>query len=304
MGTRRIPKVLVTASRLCAAFACVGLLSASALVAQNNPGKAQRGDFTAANNAPTDPDALNKLLAGLPQVTFDDNGTPRRFYVWEGDMLLDSDDVQAMMFAHRVRQAPAHPGELLLQVRPDGQSSVWRRSRRSLTYFVDCSTFPSASQCDVVQQAMSKAGDAWTSACTRCGVTFRKVGGSAGALPSDAASGPRFVVRYDPNATDYLAISFFANDPAYKRFLYVTPGYFTTSFDRVGILRHELGHVLGYRHEHNRALTGCYFEDRNWVPLTEYDPHSVMHYFCGGGGTMKLALTATDIRGHVAAYSH
>lgn len=45
-----------------------------------------------------------------------------------------------------------------------------------------------------------------------------------------------------------------------------------------GILRHELGHTLSYRHEHTRPEAGKCFEDADWKPLTSYDGFSVMHY--------------------------
>jgi hypothetical protein len=111
-----------------------------------------------------------------------------------------------------------------------------------------------------------------------------------------------FIVTFDPTENDFVAASFFPNDPVYRRYLIIAPSFFTTSFSRPGVLRHELGHVLGYRHEHIQGISGCYSEDSNWSPLTPYDPHSVMHYFCGGAGTMNLSFTDADRRGHRELY--
>lgn len=70
-----------------------------------------------------------------------------------------------------------------------------------------------------------------------------------------------------------------------------------------GVLRHELGHVIGFRHEHTRPESGTCFEDNNWIVVTPYDAKSVMHYpHCNGTQTGDLVLTATDIAGTGAVY--
>ena len=111
-----------------------------------------------------------------------------------------------------------------------------------------------------------------------------------------------FIVRRYDSVSEYVAAAFFPNYAPARRYLNIDPSYFTTSFDRVGVLRHELGHVLGYRHEHIRGVAGCYQEDDQWRPLTQYDPRSVMHYFCGGAGNLQLTLTELDRSGHRTLY--
>ena len=72
----------------------------------------------------------------------------------------------------------------------------------------------------------------------------------------------------------------------------------------VGVMRHELGHALGLRHEHIRSPTAddC-MEPANWNAVTAYDPTSVMHYpRCDGTNAGDLSLTALDTQGIQALY--
>lgn len=76
-------------------------------------------------------------------------------------------------------------------------------------------------------------------------------------------------------------------------------------YSLTGVLRHELGHVLGFRHEHIRDEAQAYFckEDENYRPITTYDAKSVMHYpQCNGAGDWGLALSDMDARGAAFFY--
>lgn len=105
----------------------------------------------------------------------------------------------------------------------------------------------------------------------------------------------------------YLARSFFpAETRANRNLLIDNTAFGDPSINFVGVLRHELGHTLGFRHEHTRpeaGATSC-FEDNNWRALTSYDSASVMHYpQCNGTGSFtSLALTAMDAQGAAALY--
>jgi hypothetical protein len=245
---------------------------------------------------PFDEALFSRFLERSPSITISD----RQYYVLEGDLALTKEQARAaILFQAQGSQPASTPsGELLVMV-SGGSPVFWPRGERELTYAINRATFPSENVYQLVVSSMQDAAQAWATACPECGVSFRhRAEFDGGPSPSSVT----FDVQFDKTARDYIASSFFPNDPLYKRVLSVAPSYLTTTFDKVGVFRHELGHILGYRHEHIRGISGCFQEDNSWKPMTDYDPHSVMHYYCGGGGTMTFELSETDKAGHRALY--
>lgn len=253
-----------------------------------------RADFEAALAPGASDEARQALIERLPRVTFNDNGVTRVRYLWEGDMLLTRDQIGALL-----RSPPAAAGfgaqpELRLMLDESGRPAFWARGNRNLSYYIDQSSFAGTQQYETVAAAMATAAADWEQACAECALTIRRVADPAAAT---------FKVQYDPEAVDFIAAAFFPNDPLYRRKLLVARDFYTSPFDRAGVLRHELGHVLGYRHEHIVGIRGCYREDNRWVAVTPYDSSSVMHYPCGGGGSTAMTLSSLDISGHRDVYS-
>jgi serine protease len=181
----------------------------------------------------------------------------------------------------------------------NGNDDVWTATeKRNLTY---CIGSFGANQAAVVA-AFTAATAAWEAAAD---VDFVHVPAEDGAACT--ASNPRVV--FDVRSTWvplYIARAFFPSSPRNQSNVLIS----TTAFSGLqppltltGVLTHELGHTLGFRHEHTRPEAGTCFEDNNWRPLTGYDRDSTMHYpQCNGNSAKDLTLTDWDREGASALY--
>jgi Dual-action HEIGH metallo-peptidase len=178
-----------------------------------------------------------------------------------------------------------------------GVDDTWSTSQvGNLTYCV--STKFGSRYADVVTNMASGAG-LWEAASSR--INFVHV-------PSQDAScttrNKSVVFSVEPVQTSqYIARAFFPSTPKRSRNVLVDDSIWTSgSWTPTNILGHELGHTLGFRHEHTRPEAGTCFEDNNWRPLTPYDSSSIMHYPQCNGTSSNLSMTATDRQGAVTLY--
>lgn len=244
---------------------------------------------------------VDELKARLPKVEID--GV--QFYVAEGDLLIEEGRL-ADYVPHAANveppNVPAGPGgEGLVGMLEDGKLVRWAPGQ-VLTYCVQRATFHGNDEYATVRTNMMAATRAWEETC---GVAFRHVSELDGSThrPAEVVF---TVQRYDAGGR-FIAAAFFPNDPVELRRVLIDPSYFSPNlgFDRVGVLRHELGHVLGFRHEHIRSQAPpvCPNESQTQtIDLTAYDPRSVMHYFCGGVGSRTLEITELDREGAQRVY--
>jgi hypothetical protein len=252
---------------------------------------------------PEDDEAFENFLAKLPTFEVTQGGALRRYYVYQGDLPLTRGQVRRLMNAQSgertTSQILAHKPELTV-LSLNGVDQILPRPRRAVTYTVDRASFDDPSVYAAAVMALAQGGAAWVAACpVKCALSFSH---STAEDASPIEGRTTFIVRYVRDASPFIAVGFFPNDPVGARYLYVFPRFKTTSYDRSGVMRHEIGHVLGYRHEQVRGIKGCAQEDDDWRPVGKYDPGSAMHYYCGGGGTMLLALSSEDIKQHAALY--
>ena len=232
----------------------------------------------------------------------------------EGDTLLDEDQLrlyaqqrealQAARVASRQAGMPLVAITELAGTTEGGRIVRWAPGLE-LTYAVLRQTFAIGGKAgyELTVSSMKKATADWEKTC---GVKFVH-NHSLDTSDKLKLDGVVFVVREFDAKGGFIAAAFFPNDPVDRRRVLIDPSFYspTLGFDRVGVLRHELGHVLGFRHEmiRSEAPPGCPDEDTyGTINLTDYDPSSVMHYFCGGVGSKELAITDVDRAGAQKVY--
>jgi hypothetical protein len=225
--------------------------------------------------------------------SFDIDGVTH--WVVEGDLVLNETRLRAYARAQAGPTGEKKPG--LVAMERDGKLLRWAPGK-VLTYGVQRATFrDDASYQRAIRDVRLASGD-WAAVCN---VRF-EYDASFDGLPEIPASAVVFRVRQVQGGGSTIASAFFPDWPADERWVNLYDMYFDPrlTFDPTGVLRHELGHVLGFRHEHIRieAPMDCPDEaDADTRALTAYDDKSVMHYFCGGKGNAKLTITDVDKQG-------
>ncbi|WP_437684060.1 M57 family metalloprotease [Sorangium sp. So ce131] len=179
-----------------------------------------------------------------------------------------------------------------------GRDVIWTAAqRRDLSY---CVSTRFGDLYETVVAAMDAATQAWEEVTD---VDFIHVESADSSCTSSNGD-----VLFDVNPVNtggqYLARAFFPGQSRPTRNVLIDRTAFNSTRPTLtGILRHELGHTLSFRHEHTRPEAGTCYEDDNWRALTPYDGASVMHYpQCNGTGDSTLNLTQDDIEGVQSLY--
>jgi hypothetical protein len=183
--------------------------------------------------------------------------------------------------------------------RQNGVDIKWNAANQvNLTYCV--STTFGASYTSVVN-AMSQAAADWQSSANIKFIHKSAQDSSCTASNNNVL----FDVRPVSSGGAYLARAFWPNSARSLRNILIDWASLgnISPWTLTGVLRHELGHAIGFRHEHTRPEAGVCFEDNLWRGVTAYDSASVMHYpQCNGTNGGDLTLTTSDRNGAASIY--
>lgn len=235
--------------------------------------------------------AFKELLAVLPK---DSDGS----FIVEGDLALSEEELVDHLLGLAPGSQSSGAGELKLSIH-NGQMDFYAKPDRKLTYAIDKASFGDEARYREIIGLMDAAAGEWEAIAPESGLDFVHVPGED-ATPT--AGNVNFVVEFRDAGGLFIARSFFPHDGREDRKLTIDPSFYTSQFTKKGVLLHELGHVLGYRHEHINGVPGCRREGGVFLTLTTEDPRSVMHYFCGGGGSLDMTLSPLDKQGHAIVY--
>lgn len=216
-------------------------------------------------------------------------------YVVNGDEAIDTKGALRQFYDDMVAEPDPMENGLVVNT-VSGRDDKWSASTAAnLTY---CVSTRFGSRYTSVVNAMRSGAGLWEAASSR--VNFVHVSSQDSSCTTRNSS---VVFSVEPVQTNqYIARAFFPSSSKSVRNVLVDDSIWTSGWSPTNVLGHELGHVLGFRHEHTRPESGACYENSSWRPLTPYDSSSIMHYPQCNGTSDDLSMTDTDRAGVRALY--
>lgn len=235
------------------------------------------------------------------------------FFIVEGDMLLDKLEFWQYLFNDPSKQyrikTDGYSPKMVGEIDAYGDTVKWPAGT-VLRYAIIKETFLHKENYDSVVSWMLEATKDWSDSC---GIRFNYVAAydnfryfdNNRSVPDDLT----FIVREYEASGKFEAEAFFPDEEPQKRKMCIDPSlYRDRTYSKPGVLRHEIGHILGFLHQHVSDLSpfNCWRStDRpgQSINLTyQYDTFSVMHSICVDKSARQLKLTYLDAKGARCLY--
>lgn len=286
-------------------------------------------------------DDFKRFKASVPQIRLGD----KDWYIIETDIPATEDELEAWYTAHALDQpatatigiSDSQTSEMARWIKSEAQlqpqdkfKSVLERLVERTQLIIDGKPGPNGSTLvstwqttitycilrrnisvtsySTIQHALTEACNDWEMTCN---VKFEHWVELDDCKTADEARtrGAKFCVQYVPTQVQaYVAYSFYPYMPPERRILYVYPSLFKTSWNRKGVFRHELGHILGFRHEKlvGQPAKDCATSRENYQNtirlVPEEDLESVMVIPCSGIGNGEFTISDRDRIGAQKTY--